>query len=62
MPTWLGMLSVLENLDGLLKLSQDVLAHGMSFQNRILHGIDVSYRSFDIYNTLLSEGKVQYFR
>ena len=48
MPAWLVMVSVLKNLDGLLNLSQDVLAHGMSFLNRILHGIDVSYRSFDI--------------
>ena len=62
MPTWLGMVSDLENLDGLLKLSQDVLAHGMSFRNKILNGIDVSYRSFYIYNALLSDRKVQYFR
>jgi hypothetical protein len=48
MLAWLGMVSVLENLIGLLKLSQDVLAHYMSFLNRILHGIDVSYRSFDM--------------
>ena len=61
MLAWLGMVSVLENLDGLLKLSQDVLAHGMSFLNRILHRINVSYR-FLIYNALLSDRKVQYFR
>jgi len=48
MSAWSGMVFVLENLDGLLKLSQDVLAHHMSFLNKILHGTDVSYRSFDI--------------
>jgi len=53
------MVSVLENLIGLLKLSQDALAHRMSFLNRILHGFDVSYRSF---NSLLFDRKVQYFR
>jgi hypothetical protein len=42
MLAWLGMVSVLENLMGLLKLSRDVLAHCLSFLNRILHGFDVS--------------------
>jgi len=59
MLAWLSMVSVLENLIGLLKLSQDALAHRMSFLNGILHGFDVSYRSF---NSLLFDRKVQYFR
>ena len=53
------MVSDLENLMGFVKLSQHVLAHHMSFLNRILHGSDVSYRSF---NSLLFDRNVQYFR